>query len=111
MKKTIEQQLQDVDDYFKSKVLSGDYEVIETNQHEAVLSVDDKYDFKVWIGNDMPDNIFIYGITAFKMPKLSDSEKQKAWDILEPKLKAYNETTVKAEKLKQYNKLKKELEL
>jgi hypothetical protein len=43
--------IKEVQDYFKNKIVAGDYEVIETTEHFAVIEIDSEYIFCLWLAN------------------------------------------------------------
>ena len=52
----IEQKIQDVKDYFKNKILSGDFSFKINSKYTIEIIIDDKYSFIIWIGNlDIPE--------------------------------------------------------
>ena len=61
IKETLEKRIKELNDYFVSKLLSGDYEVKSVDQYKAVLLVNGEYQFPIWIGNTY-DRLRVTGI-------------------------------------------------
>lgn len=87
----IKQKLQEVGDYFKQKVIAGEYEVIGISPHTASIEIDGEYKFKLWISTSecyldfyfiMPEEV------AFIAPylKFTEEEQSNIWNQLQPKV-------------------------
>ncbi len=105
----MEAKIKEVHDYFKGKIINGEYKVVKRGDHVWNLMVDGKYEFRLWIANDG------YNFSAYDgsfMPlKLTVKEQLKGWTKIKKLIKEWEQTTQKREKTKQFNKLKKELGL
>ena len=44
-------QIKQVHDYFRDKIVNGDYEIIKLEQHTADILIDGEYKFTLWIAN------------------------------------------------------------
>lgn len=44
-------QIEKVKNYFKNKLLAGDFEIIEVSEHYCTILIDKEYPFNIWIGN------------------------------------------------------------
>jgi hypothetical protein len=108
MKKQIEQ----VQQYFKEKLLAGEFETKEIREHQMEVTVDG-YPFSIWIGNwNLPDTREPYesSMTKFmQLPEFSDSECRRLHGIVAPIVNEYRSTKGRQAKLKQLEELKKEL--
>jgi hypothetical protein len=49
----IEKQLSEIGEYFKKKVIDGDYEYLGCTEHVAKIRIDGKYHFLLWIANEI----------------------------------------------------------
>ena len=47
----MEKQIKNLQDYFKRKILKGDFEVKEFKEQYIVIIVDSKYIFNLWVAN------------------------------------------------------------
>ena len=51
----MKEKIKEIQDYFKDKILSEDFEVSEVSEHVTTLLVDGEYKFNIWTGNiDIP---------------------------------------------------------
>lgn len=54
--KTMQAKIKEVQDYFKSKILNGEFEVSKITEYKIHLVVDSKFEFVIWAGNtDIPE--------------------------------------------------------
>ena len=47
----METKIKEVQDYFKNKLLSGDFKIIKQDQYSVTVEVDSKYNFELWTAN------------------------------------------------------------
>ena len=114
--KTIEDKLQDVTDYFKNKIIAGEFEFKKCGEHTAEVLIDGKYEFHLWIANE-PKNNFDFYRSSFFITESADflkfrtqKERMAGWRQVKPYVLDYKRNVLKREKQKQLNRLKKELE-
>jgi len=112
----IEQTLNDVENYFKQKIIDGDFEFKKCGEHTATVLIDEKYEFQLWISNE-PKNSFDFYDSSFIVKKSTDfmsfrtqKERLDGWRQIKPHVQAYKNKVLKREKQKEFNRLKKELE-
>lgn len=105
----MESKIKEVHDYFKDKICNGEYEVVKRGDHVWDVMVDEKYKFILWIAND-GINFSTYD-GSFIQLELIVKDRLKAWTKIKKLIKEWEQTTQKREKIKQFNKLKKELGL
>lgn len=108
MKKKIEE----VQEYFKNKILAGEYEAVGLTDYVINLKVDDLFIFSFWSCNgdtnfkqyiDSGYPNFIY------LPEFSEAERVSAYTLLKPTLDKMTEEILNESKLEQYNNLQTEL--
>ncbi len=111
MKTNIDDLLKKVAEYFKQKLLTGDYEFVKCGEHVAEIRIDKKYTFKLWIANDPEYNFGFYGQTFQEdfMQLRTQKERLAGWRRIKPYIQDYKNTILKRAKQKQFNQLKKEL--
>jgi len=113
----IDDKLKEVGNYFKAKLLEGDYEFIKCSDYTAEILIDKKYKFEVWIANVPKDNFQFYrgGITGEDAEDFlrftTQKDRIKAYSKIKNFVKDYQNGKLKREKMAQFEKLKKELEL
>ncbi|NMA74467.1 MAG: hypothetical protein GX963_09980 [Bacteroidales bacterium] len=85
MEKTIKK----VQDYFKNKIVSGDYRVVNKTKYAALLLIDNKYHFVIWIANgvfglkNIGDEVIFknnrspFNVTIYNFIHLSFTDKEK----------------------------------
>jgi len=107
----MENKIQEVYNYFKEKIISGDYIVIEKEKLAWSVIIDGKYKFDLWIGGNW-DMFSVGGIftEAFMTIEFTDDEKKLAWASLEPLLTEWEHLQGLPERKKKYEELKKEFE-
>ena len=59
----MEEKIKEVQDYFKSKILAGEFELLSTDEWHCEIQIDKKYNFHFWMANEF------YG---FKQGRYSD---------------------------------------
>jgi len=112
----IEQTLNDVANYFKHKIIEGEFEFKKCGEHTATVLIDEKYEFQLWIANE-PKNNFDFYDSSFMVKNSADflkfrtqKERLAGWRQIKPHVQAYKNKVLKREKQKELNRLKKELE-
>ena len=84
----IEQKIFDVVEYFKNKLLTGDFKVTEIGQFVLCLKVDKKYTFSVWISNfDIASTVKLYsdlGEINFIHIDFTDEESELLHEAVKP---------------------------
>lgn len=113
----IEEKLKEIGKYFCDKVITGDYKFIACTEHTALILIDAKYEFEIWIANTAKDNLNFY---IFEMSMTQNAfynylnlntqkDRIKAWSKLKPHVVKYRNNILKKQKQKEINRLKKEL--
>lgn len=109
----METKIKEVHNYFRDKLINGDFKVDKIKSHEICLIIDNEYLFIIWSANKD------YGVQtrgadtlnkgSFMDLIFSDKDKKTIWGKLKPIIKKHNDTVILKEKKYQYEKLKKEL--
>ena len=109
------EKINEVRDYFKSKLLAGDFEIVKIGTHELELKIDGMYLFNIWIGNlDVPSSRNQYnGCYLRNFMELSLSEDECILiDIIVNQLVCERRRIADhEEKMKQFIQLKSELNI
>jgi len=110
----IEEKLKEIGDYFKQKVLEGDYKFIKCGEHTATILVNGVYVFELWIGNNPRDNFNFYNtygkdLIYSYLCLTTQKERIKCWSKLKPHINSYKSTILKREKQREINRLQKEI--
>ena len=108
----MEEKIQEVEQYFRSKLISGDFTVKCTDRFAWAVLVDNKYTFSIWVANgesgcDISNTID----SCYMVVKLSDADKKELWSNLDPLLMNYKKDADMNEKKRQYELLKIELNI
>jgi len=114
MNKNLEKKIEDIQNYFKGKILSGDFEEVQSTRHEWWIKVDNKFDFIFWVANGVECFNQYYGTDEganhhYNFIKLTftENEAQVVWKArIEKKEEYFNKIRDEAEKA-QYERLKK----
>ena len=104
----METKIQEVQEYFKNKIINGQFELTKTDQFTATILIDEKYIFNIWIpngGNHIRIYSSDYEYISFMDIKFSKEEKELVWDHF----KGISEKIKLEEKKQQFEQLKKEL--
>jgi hypothetical protein len=106
----MENTIKEVQNYFKGKLLSGDFKIVKITEHTLLLRIDLMYDFTIWIGNDdIPNSRDLYDPSFIKLD-LIQKERHKLHSILRKPVKEFKEKIIFLQKRKQFLKLQKELQ-
>jgi len=105
--------IKEVHDYFKNKLLLGDFKIIKTEEHTMSVLIDNEYKFTIWIGNlHIPESRKLYdGMYNFMNIKFNVKESLKLNSIIKKPVKQFRETILYNQKLKELENLKKELSI
>jgi len=99
--------IKEVQDYFKAKILAGDFEVKKVSNHVSCIVVDGEFEFSIWayfsFGQWSSDNCMYLG-------EFSEEEQKKGLELFRKVIEEDRLKKLKSEKLKQFNEMKKELE-
>ena len=110
----METKIQEVHDYFRDKLINGNFEITKIKKHHINLLIDNKYPFSIWIAN-MDYGICTYGdmVDAFSYMNISFRVKDKLslWRKLKPHLDLKTNKELRRDKMIEYNRLKKELNI
>lgn len=104
-------QIKKIQDYFKSKMLSQDFEIKEVREHTMKLLIDTEYEFTIWIGNaDIPNTRQIHdGTLSFMNIQFTRDESKKLHEILLPAVNKFKKETLLNKKKQELEKLQKEI--
>jgi hypothetical protein len=109
----IENKIKEIQDYFIEKVKNGEYEVVKIGPHTATIRIDDKYEFDMWICNGKESYDFysanIFSSRTFIMTM--KGHKSRGWSHMKTHLLKVDREKERQEKLKEFNRLKKELNM
>ncbi len=105
--KKIEQSISEVANYFKTKVVAGDYEFVSCDENKATVRIDGKYEFFLWIGNG-ENNFNFFNLDLFSDSFKIEEGKKEGWDYLMPLVKDYRKNVLLKEKIAELKKLQKE---
>lgn len=110
----IEAKLKEVNEYFKNKVLKGDYEFLECTEHTASVLIDQKHKFTFWTSNDPKYNFDFYmlepneyGYIGLKLT--TQEERLTSWRKMKPHVLKYKNEILKKKKQEELKRLEVEL--
>lgn len=107
--------IKEVHDYFRDKLIKGNFKVKLIQEHNILLIIDNKYLFIIWVANQdygiHTDYCLIESESKFSFMDINFREKDKKaiWGKLKPIIKKHNDTVVLKAKELEFEKLKKEL--
>lgn len=107
--------IKEVHDYFRDKLIKGDFKVRLIKEHYILLIIDGKYLFVIWSANEAfairTESCYINSCFEYSFMNLNLREKDKKaiWGKIKPIIKKHNDTVVLKAKELEFEKLKKEL--
>jgi len=107
----MKKQIKKVQDYFKNKMLSNDFEIINIEEYTMELLIDSEYKFIIWTGNvDIPKSRKPYsGKLSFMDIGMTDEEATKFDELILPAINKFRKETLLAVKMKELERLQNEL--
>lgn len=110
----VEKTMHELAQYFKGKMIEGDYMFVKCDEYTAEVLVDGKYPVKLWISNNPKNNCNIYDPPTFESHVnlwefASQKERLKAWRAIKPHVEKHNREILKKEKAAQIARLEAEL--
>lgn len=109
---SIKKQIKEVQDYFKTKILNGDYDIESLGQYLMRISIDGHM-FHVWIASlDIPQTIGLHEMKqSFIDLDFTREEKLHLQKMLKPIINKHRREKLLKEKEAELDQLKKSLEL
>jgi hypothetical protein len=107
----MKKQIKKVQDYFKNKMLSNEFEITKIEEYTLDLIIDSEYKFTIGTGNiDIPTSRRPYiGTLSFMDIELSDEESEILNGLLLPAINRFRKETLLAKKKKELEQLQNEL--
>ena len=111
--KSMEDKIKEVQEYFVTKMINGDFEFVSYDEYCVSIIIDGKYSFELWIANKVS---YLHLSNAdsmkpnFMQLELKENQSNFIWEHLMPHIDQYNRTVVRTKKLKQIEELKKEVD-
>ena len=108
----IESTLKDVANYFKSKIIKGEFTLTECAKSTCTILIDGKYIFELWIANDPKKHFDFYStflftdLTPYYFKFNTQKERLQAWEQVKPRIESYRSK----EKQQRIEELQKEIE-
>ena len=110
VKKSIGDEIQE---YFINKVKTGDYEIIKIEDPTSKIKIDGLYEFNMWTGNGKEHyNFYDSSFLAIKGLELTmKGMESRGWIHMKKHLTGEIAKKARREKMKEFNRLKKELNI
>lgn len=107
----MKEQIKQVQDYFKSKLLTKDFEIKKIEAYTMQIIIDGQFAFNIWIGNiDTPSLRYLYkDAPNFIDLQLTKSECETLHNLVVDDVKKYIKETLIAEKIKELEQFQKEM--
>ena len=109
----MKEKIEEVQQYFKNKLLSGDFEITEISENLCKIKVDSEYIFTIWIGNLIKYSTTVkpwnYGYNDM-IVNLTDDESIQFQSILKTPVLEYHKNTLINKKREELENLIKESE-
>lgn len=108
----MEAMIKEIQDYFKNKLLSNEFEVAKLSEFTIDLLVDSKYLFVIWIANlDIPQSRKNYSnILSFMDLEFTNGESVQLDKILSPIVLKYRKEVLVEEKKRELEQLLNEIQ-
>lgn len=107
----MKEKIKEVQAYFKSKMLNGEFTIAKMGSHTAELLIDGQFKFIIWTGNvDIPSTRKIYeSELSFMDLKLTDTDAKKLDRFLKPEIKKFMVKDLLSSKRAELKKLESEI--
>lgn len=105
----MKEKIKTVEDYFKEKIVTGDFEIIEKEKYTFNVRVDGKYDFIIWVANRTENRKIEVG--SYMIIELTQKEREKLHSVLSEEIRQYEKDVLREDKLAEFKRLQKELGL
>jgi len=112
----IHERFKEIVEYFKAKLIAGDYEMIECDHRTAHIIIDGKYPFQIWISD--PLNYLNFYETSWLVENPNEflnidteDERREAWKNMEPHVRRYRNAHLKYIKEHELSKIQDELDV
>ena len=108
----MKKQIREVQDYFVNKMFENHMCITEIGEHTLNVTIDEEYTFKLWIcmGAEGVKTWNGVGGNFMELP-INKTQSKKLWKVLNPIIKKHHDTVLKRQKMKEYNRIKKEYNL
>jgi len=107
----MKKQIKKVNDYFKSKMLSKDFEIIKVDEYIMEILIDNEYKFVIWIGNlHIPESRKCYSSAlSFMDVQFEEEESFKLNELLQPEIIKFRKEVLINRKKEELEQLQNEL--
>lgn len=106
----MKKKIKEVQDYFKAKLLAGKFKVANITEFGLTLSVDNEYEFQMWIGNpDIPDTRRLCGENNFLNIMFNQKERIKMHSVTKRYVTEYRKKSLLKDKQEKLRRLQKEI--
>lgn len=109
----MKEKIAEVQSYFKNKLLTGEFEVIEITENYVNVVIDGEYPFSIWVGNmfDHPHTVktWEFGKNLIALDFTKEDGLQ-LYSIIKPQVLQYRKNTLIAQKQAELEKLISETE-
>jgi hypothetical protein len=107
----MKEKIKEVQAYFKSKMLNGEFTIAKMGHYTAELLIDGEFKFVIWTGNvDIPTTRKIYeSAISFMHLKLTDTDAKKLDRLLKPEIKKFMVEDLLSSKRAELKKLESEI--
>jgi hypothetical protein len=98
----MEIKIKEVQDYFKAKMLAGEFEMLDVETYQCSIRIDGKYDFFIWTANlQIPKTVKPYKgytdhINFIDLP-FAENESIEFCRVLEPIINSYQKASIEKE--------------
>lgn len=102
--------IKEVQDYFKAKILSGDFTVVKAEDIIVDIIIDGEFKFSIWANKAISFSQWKHNDNFIELEPFTQEEHKLGFNVFDP-IKAEAEAErLKTTKLEEFNKLKSELE-
>ncbi len=102
----------EVQDYFKQKLIRGEFEITKITEFETSVLIDKDFQFVIWTSNgEWALKISEHATSFIDISELTKAEKEKMWKHFEKPVEKFKGGDLLEQKRKQFEKLRKELNI
>jgi hypothetical protein len=111
----IQEKINEIGEYFRNKLLTGDYEFIDYNEYVSRIKIDNNYIFNVWVTGNPENNFDFYTYIDTEKPVMSgmkftsNKDRLDAYKIMKLRMDKYRDTIIREEQEREFARLKKAL--
>lgn len=107
----MEELIKQVQEYFKEKLLSGDFKIVKVDEYREWIQIDEKYNFCIWMRNNAKFRRIYESEYNFMHIDLNDEERATLAFLVDKGYADYIKNEAIQKKLEEIERMKAEFEI